>query len=712
MKTLKQMYRKIKPSFFWIGIFIAYCIITLIIFNHRLPHITTQYGMPDIDTDGGLWYQWLNVYSHQHGLMPEFTNFIAYPFGLDLSYNPFPNLIYTIHAFILEHIIGFSWQNLMLVTNISSLSTYPLAAIGAAFLGYYLTKNKYASFLVGIVYSFTFYHLLSGRGEMSINHIELIPIYLLSLFYFLDKRSVLSLVISGATFGILFNSDAYYAFFSGIFSLIIVLLYKKESWLSKAKTYATYYPVIFIFLILINFEFILSNLFLLNHGAAVATGRNSIARSELTDILFYFSAVEGSLFHYIPVLGNFIFIIVPFLYISGALWLRKSRLYVTILACVVVTMVLTTYVPFFYWIDELYFRYFGIFRGIGKMIMPGYLFIGILLGVLLTEFMKSKIGQRLKRTYFILGYTALCAIVLLGGLTTDVTWYRNGNFEKAAKFYEPIKNNQTIHAVAVYPMRQNNVLICPQPYSEIGQILNNKSLACGASPFDPYAKAHYENISDITKPETIDYLTKYNTDTIFIYNEIQTDSMAINKLLHADARLTFVGRFVGQKDNSYYISANDYSRDISVYQINKVVADNQNPKPLLSFQQNGQEEKVKIQKVNPYTYVIDTGASFGKGNLVFRSPFSAKWEIYSGDYSNTNDLFYFLKKPMTSAKHIRYNEFQNAWQITTNANSHVFTLYFKPHAFSYLGIVMSTATVLAVAAFLAFSLVRKRKRNI
>lgn len=702
----RKIFLTIKPSFFWILLFLGYWVITLVIFYHRLPHITTQYGMPDIDTDGGLWYQWLNVYSRQHGLMPEFTNFIAYPFGLDLSYNPFPNLIYTVQVFVLDYVIGFSWQHLMLVTNISSLSTYPLAAISAALLCFYLTKNKYSSFLAGLVYSFTFYHLLSGRGEMSINHIEFIPLYLLSLFYFLDKKNTVSLLLSGLSFGILFNADAYYAFFSGIFSLVIVAFYSKEKLLEKIKTFLIYYPTIFLFLVLLNFEFILSNLFLLNHKEAVATGRNSIARSELTDILYYFSAVEGSFFHYVPILGNFIYSLIPMAYISAAIFLRKNRLYVTLLACVVVAMALTTYVPFFYWINVLYFRYFGIFRGIGKMIMSGYLFIGILLGIALAESMKTKFVKRMKKSYFLALYIFSCAVILIGGLTTDISWYRNGNIEKAANFYTSITKTVDINAVAVYPMRQNGVLICPQPYSEIGQILTAKKLACGASPFDNAAKQHYENIADITNPITIEFLTKYDIDTIFVYNEIDENANKINDILKNDSRLIFKGRVVGEQDNSFYISANDKSRDISVYQVKEVLEKNKIARPTFSVIDGNNETAISFEKINPYEYVVRVPQNSKDQMLTFHSPFSSKWQIYEGDLHKFNDIF-FLFAHSASIEHARYQDYENKWKVGKREST--YTIYFKPHAFSYLGIVMSTSTLLLTALSIYLLLKKKKK---
>src|SRR2546423_9052955 len=114
-----------KSLLFIVFSFLIYVFITAIIFYHRFPNIFTQYGMPDVDTDGGLWYQWYLTYIHKHHLLYDITALAGYPLGYDISLSPANNLIYNIQVFFLEHIFGFSWSNLVLITNVSSLITYP-----------------------------------------------------------------------------------------------------------------------------------------------------------------------------------------------------------------------------------------------------------------------------------------------------------------------------------------------------------------------------------------------------------------------------------------------------------------------------------------------------------------------------------------------------------------------------------------------------------
>ena len=158
MKIYRTILNLWKESLFWqiITLFLLFTLITLFIFNHRLPNILTQYGMPDIDTDGGLWYQWYLHYIKTHQLVYDIANVAGYPLGYDISASPASNLVFSVQLFIMEHISGFSLKNLIFITNLSSLITYPLSAIGGYLLCYYFTRDKYSSFIAGLIFGFSF----------------------------------------------------------------------------------------------------------------------------------------------------------------------------------------------------------------------------------------------------------------------------------------------------------------------------------------------------------------------------------------------------------------------------------------------------------------------------------------------------------------------------------------------------------------------------
>lgn len=727
MLISKHIFKKVKNvlvekpnASFFIFSFIVYVLITLIIFNHRLPNIFTSYAMPDVDTDGGMWYQWFMVYTKNNGLMPEITTLLVYPFGYDLTFVPFSNLIYSAHIFILN-LLGFSWQKLIFITNFSSLITYPVSALGAAALCFYLTKNKAASFISGLIFGFSFYHIFMGRGQMSINHTEFIPFYFLSLFYFLDKKTLSSLVASSLIFSIMFKADAYYAFFSGIFSLIIVILYKNEKITDKFKTFFKYYVVLFIVLFLMNFNFVLSNLYLFEGGQRVLSGRNSIPRNELIDILYFFSPTSGSLLYYF--LGKFsffVFILPMGLVIASLTFVKKNRVLVISLLCFLLGIVLSAYIPSLYWINELYFKYFPMFRGVGRIILPTYLFFGLMAGIVIAEIGRRKLFIKINKKISYFAFVAFCLIVILSGLNVDETWTRSTDFSKIAMLYEPIKNNKEIKVIATYPMTVGEVAVgCPQTYQLTGQIIHNKNFACGASPFSNVAIEYYKKISNINNENTIDVLTKYGVDTIILSNKLLNDSGKINSKLKNDERLIFVGRYTASRDNGY-LSTQDLSRDISVYQIKNVVENNKQEKALIYV---GENNKLSYRKISPYKYILSINLQ-RKTDLVFNSPYSDKWQIFIGDLSGFNDLTFLNRKPVFLDHHVRFNEYANSWQldpvyIKNNLPNDSFrlnkdgsvdlllTIYFKPKALIYLGELFSYITF----GFCLFILIWVRVKN-
>lgn len=681
--------------------------------------------MPDVDADGGLWYQWYLIHIQSEGYLYYINQFFSYPFGFDITFMPFRNLVYVSQAFIMQYIIGFNWNNLILLTNISSLITYPLSAIGAYLFCYYLTKNKAASFLAGIIFSFSFYHVHMARAQLSVNHIELIPFYFLSLVYFLDRKTVFSLLLSSATFALLFNTDAYYAFFSGLLSPLIFFAYKRESLISSLKSACIYYPVLLLVLIACNFNFFVTNFYLFNSEAAVATGRNSIAKNELLSILYYFSPPEYSMLKtYIPYIGNILYVIVPLIVFCGLVFLRRTSIQVAILCCFLGALILSAYSPYTYWINEIYFKYFGIFRGVARMVLLAYLFLGILFGLAIHGFMQSMYYRKLHQNYKVILFSILTLVLVGNSLNVDQSWWRLSNFSKEVQLYQSIKDNEDIHAIATYPMTQNDVVTgCPETYQLKAQIVHNKAFACGASPFDPYAQAHYAKISDITKSSTIDYLTDHNIDTIMIYNNLQNNSAQINAQLAKDNRLVFVGHLQGTPDSGY-ISTTDKARDINVYQIKKVVENNKVQKPLISISDKNAE--ITYEKVSPARYTVDVKHVSQKSQIIFDNPYSEKWEMYLGDTRNLHETQFFLNKDILKT-HMRYNEYLNAWvidvdklkkeypnQITINSDKSVSftaTIFFAPQAVFAFGDIISLFTFAVITLYFIIHLFYARYKK-
>lgn len=683
-------------------VFVIYCIITALIFHNRIPYLFTHYAMPDVDTDGGLWYKWFLYYIQVHKLPYDVIYLAGYPFGYDISLSPISNIIYSLQVFILT-VFGYSWSNLIIVTNIFSLLTYPFAAIGAYFLGIYITKNKMIGFLVGSIYSFSFYHVFMGRGQMSINHIELIPFYILSLLYFIDRKNIFSLLLSTSLFSVMFMADAYYAFFSGIFSFIILLLYKDDHLKLKINTIIIYYFTLILILILLNFNFILSNLFLFNKAQAAATGRNSIPRNELTDILYYYSPIKENLFYNLLTPLNYFLYVVPLVIIAtGSLLMSRSRIFITFFTCLCLAILLSAYVPGFYWINLLYFTYFGMFRGVGRMILPAYLFIGILVGMSVKTLWNVLPDKKIYQMGLIIILTILA---IISGLPNDQTWVKMTDFSKLDQIYQPIKNNKKIHIIAAYPLSLNfDNTGFPQPYQLLGQTIDEKSFANGAALYNEPSIKYQNSIKNIQNPNTIGILSKHGVDTIIIYNKLLTNAANIRKQLSQDKRLIFVGRYTAGYDGGY-VSANELSRDISVYSLKNVQPIGVLRQPLFSESTNG--NKINFTQISPYMYLLHKVSK--DSSVIFSYPYSDKWQMYPGDLSKKESIFLFTMGNNNVMLHKRYNGFGNLWKPTSNASD--YTIIYRPSILVNLGNQFTLVALFILFISILILGLRQIKRN-
>jgi len=672
--------------------------------------------MPDVDTDGGLWFQWYMHFIDKKGLIYEVTDRAGYPFGYDISLTPTQNLIYDIQLLLLR-LIGFHWSNLILVTNLSSLITYPLSALFAAMLAFYLTKSKGASFIAGLLFGFSFYHVFMGRGQMSINHIEVIPLYFLSLLHFLNGKNLFRLILSCLVFSILFKVDPYYAFFSGLFTPIFLLFYGKTTLTGRTKTLVIYYVILFIVLITTNFSYILSNLYLFNTDKLILTGRISTPKQELDSIMYYFFPIRENILYDTPF---WIIYSIPMLLImAGGVFLKMHpRMFILLLTCILLGIVLSTYVPSFYLINELYFKFFAMFRSVGRIILPTYLFIGIAAAFVFASLEIRSTNNNKKYFYYAL-IVLMGFVILISSMSRHESWYRSTNFEKTAQVYTELAQNKDIQTIAAYPIQLNFTKVgFPQTYQLMGQIVHEKPFANGVGLESKEAYEYNQKIWDISKPITIDHLTTYNIDTIVIYNNFLDNAYLINNQLKKDKRLKFIGNFKKPFDPAY-ISGHDLSRDISIYQIREVV----NKKTSNSlFEIISSSGKLEYKKISAYSYVITLSNIRDKDRIVYRYPYTPKLNLYAGNYSSVPEGYFISLNDMVLSSHKRFDEAFNCWELTIdeitkknkmtirknkdNTYSATLTMFYTPYALTSIG---NTLSNISFAIFVVILIIYKVK---
>ncbi|RXA19944.1 hypothetical protein EQO05_07305 [Methanosarcina sp. MSH10X1] len=103
------------------------------------------------------------------------------------------------------------------------LLTFIIGAAGAYLLVKYLTDNKYAAFIAGIVFAFSPYHFSRGLCFFGAATIQWIPFCALFLMKTVKEGGTKNSVIAGIFFVLVAMSDLQYLIFMGIFAGLVLL---------------------------------------------------------------------------------------------------------------------------------------------------------------------------------------------------------------------------------------------------------------------------------------------------------------------------------------------------------------------------------------------------------------------------------------------------------------------------------------------------------
>lgn len=617
-------------------VFLFYLLISVVIFFPRWQNIVTHYGAADFDTDGTLWYYWARLFTDGHQINFNFTNeLVAFPFGYDVSHIPYFSLIYELNLLGMRA-LGGGWQSIVLVSNLSTLLSYPLAAFTAFLLTFYLTKKTYPSFISGLIFSYSYYHVLMVRGSLSQNHLEFIPLFYLTFLFFLDKPTWKSLLLSSFTFAVLFLSNAYWAFFSIVFTPIFVLFYGTRSLRQRILLGLAYYPSAIVTSIALNLNYVYYQLYNLSpYQLLYVFPKAGTVKDQLISTLSFFSPSANALFRPWEYLGgdHYLGYTAVLIALIGLFIRRKQKVFALFMAAFLLAILLSSRVSPFLVINETYFQYFRAFRAVSRLVIFAALFLGILVALSLDK-IKDLISRNLpktlrKRAIIVL---ALCfpLLILVDGTPASTLHPQMTNFQRIANLYQPIKENDDIRRIAAYPMEiDGEDGGFPRNYQLIGQIIHGKTLVGGKDRFITQAKGFESQIKDLNDPQAIDVLDAADIDTILIYHRMYSQSDDDIRRLKADSRIVYLGTFEQPFDENRDRSSNDLSRKYSLFQIRDVVERNHagvqlNPELTSTLP----SENITVQKVSATRYAITLQNVKEPFALNFTEPFTQQWQLF------------------------------------------------------------------------------------
>ncbi|MFH1509074.1 MAG: hypothetical protein ABIE68_02840 [bacterium] len=194
------------------GFFIAvaiYCILIIVMAYPLVTKITTE--IPGEDDAYSVLAR-TNVLEKRIESKTGFEKFTYFA-------NPDRYFSLTTYSYFIKALTG----NVTLAFNVIWLISFPLAAIGAYLLFYYLSKKKLASFIAGLVYGFAPVHFAYAMGFGGATHIEFIPFYVLFLLLFLNSLKFKYALAILITFLFIVNSELHFAYWTIILTAVILI---------------------------------------------------------------------------------------------------------------------------------------------------------------------------------------------------------------------------------------------------------------------------------------------------------------------------------------------------------------------------------------------------------------------------------------------------------------------------------------------------------
>lgn len=211
-----------------IKVLVLYTLLTFILTYPVIFKIFT--GIPG----GGDAFQWIRTlwYSPIAIFNPNITKLtydylIFYPYGIPASM--LPSVFNQFIAYLLSSVM-----DLYMAYNILWLFSFIFGAYGVYLLVFYLTNEKFSSFIAGIIFAFSPYHFAHSLGHLGATSIEWIPFCALYLMKMFKEGGARNSFFAGVFFILVAMSDIQYMVFMGVF-VMLLFLYEIYTILKKEK---------------------------------------------------------------------------------------------------------------------------------------------------------------------------------------------------------------------------------------------------------------------------------------------------------------------------------------------------------------------------------------------------------------------------------------------------------------------------------------------
>jgi hypothetical protein len=192
-----------------------FVLVTVILLWPWLAHLSSALIGPSEDNLQDFWDSWYAAVAAD----PKhffYTNLIRFPEGALLNYHSFayPQIFVLT---LLAKLFGTDHGTLVALQNLTLLSSFPLAGVGAFYLVRHFTHHTAASLVGGIIFAFNPSHVVHVMHHAHVSQIEFIPFFVLAYLVALEKKSPPWLAAAVVFYALSALSCWYYLFYIAYF---------------------------------------------------------------------------------------------------------------------------------------------------------------------------------------------------------------------------------------------------------------------------------------------------------------------------------------------------------------------------------------------------------------------------------------------------------------------------------------------------------------
>jgi hypothetical protein len=267
--------------------------ITLVMFWPITTSFSTRIAGNGGDAYQSLWNLWWVAHAIQSGQSIWQTKLLFWPVGANLITQDMEPISALISMPFILISLGAAYNFIFIIG-------FVLSGLGMYLLAKYLTGSRYASFIAGIIFTFSAVHIAQAYGHINYTNLEWLPIFVLLLLKTLDTGKYKYAVLLGLSFVLLmFMADIELGIQAIMLSIAVLAGYlavkQKRHLVLNRRTAINMLIFVACAFIAGSWAYIPILHFLVTGGSSSANSLNNVLHNELwsADLESFFLPLEG-----------------------------------------------------------------------------------------------------------------------------------------------------------------------------------------------------------------------------------------------------------------------------------------------------------------------------------------------------------------------------------------------------------------------------------